>query len=269
MRAIKRILIILLVLMTGGYIFTAIYQGSADRKVAPVISCPEGVLEVSASDPESALLQGVTAFDEQDGDLTNRVILGGVSKLISNDTAKVTLLVFDSDDNMGKYTRYIRYTDYRLPRFSIDEPLIYSTTEDVSILERISAYDVVDGNLNEAIRVSTLEGSSDSRRYTIAVQVTNSLGDTASLELPVLLLDTDALRPTVTLNEYLLYLKTDSQFDPAALLAGVEDPAGIANLDDVQIESNVDTSVAGTYQIVYTYVSGDHIGTAIATVVVQ
>lgn len=268
MRAIKHILIILLVLLIAGQIFTSVYFGSAERKVAPVISCPEGVLEISASSPESALLEGVTAYDAQDGDLTGRIILGGVSKLISNDTAKVTLLVFDSDDNMGQCIRYIRYTDYRRPRFSVKEPLVYSTTEEVSILERVGADDVVDGDLSEAVRVSTLDASSDSRRYTVTIQVTNSLGDTASLELPVFLLEADPLRPEVRLSEYLLYLERDEAFDPATLIAEVEVPVGTGDISDVQVESNVDTSTAGTYQVEYSYSYDGHVGTAIATVVV-
>lgn len=269
MRTVKQLLIILLVVLTAGHIVTAIYQGSSDRKIGPTISCPEGTLEISASDPESKLLEGVTATDEQDGDLTGQIILGGISKLISEDTAKVTLLVFDSDDNMGTYTRYFRYTDYHRPRFSVDQPLVYSTTEEVSILDRVSATDVVDGDLSEAIRVSTLDASSNSERFYISVQVTNSLGDTAWQRLPVLLLESDPMRPTVTLNSYLTYLEVGSEFDPNTLLASVSDPAGGEDLSKVRIESNVDTSAAGTYEVIYTYHSNGSEGTAIATVVVQ
>lgn len=269
MRVIQRILIVLLVLLTAGQIFTHFYLGAADRKVPPVISCPDEVLEVSATDPLSVLLQGVTASDAQDGDLTNRVIVGGVSKLISGDTAKVTLLVFDSHDNMAKYTRHIRYTDYRRPRFTIRQPLVYSPTEEVSILERIGATDVMDGDLSNAIRISTLDASSDSSRYTITIQVTNSLGDTAALELPVLLLESDPLRPVVELSSYLVYLEKDQAFDPASLLSSVTLPYSKADLTKADIESNVDTSTPGVYEVTYAYTFEGRMGIAIATVVVQ
>ena len=93
MRALKHTILILLAVLSAAYIATRIYQGSSTRHDPPVISCPQGILEVSASDDESILLSGVTASDPQDGDLTNQVIIGGISKLISKDTAKVTLLV--------------------------------------------------------------------------------------------------------------------------------------------------------------------------------
>lgn len=269
MRTVKQLLIILLVLLTAGHIVTAVYQGSSDRKIGPVISCPEGTLEISASDPESKLLEGVTASDEQDGDLTGHIILGGISKLITEDTAKVTLLVFDSDDNMGSYTRYIRYTDYRRPRFTLLQPLVFSTTEEVMLLDKIGATDVVDGDLTDAVRVSTLDASSNSQIYSITVQVTNSLGDTSWLRLPVILLEADPLRPTVSLNNYLVYLEPNSEFDANSLLASVSDPSGEVDLSKVQIENPVDTSTEGTYRVVYSYNSDGHIGMAIATVVVQ
>ena len=129
MRALRRTIFILFLVLSAAYIATLIYQGSSSHHEPPVIFCPQGVLEVSASDDEAVLLTGVTASDPQDGDLTNRVIIGGISKLISKDTAKVTLMVFDSDDNMAKLVRFIRYTDYHRPQFSVTGPLSFSSTK--------------------------------------------------------------------------------------------------------------------------------------------
>lgn len=269
MRAIKRILIILLAILALGQIATKIYLGTTDRNEAPVISCPPGTLDISAQDSESVLLTGITASDAQDGDLTGQVMVAGISKLISNDTAKVTYLVFDSDDNMGTCVRYIRYTDYQRPRFEIVEPLVYSSTEDVSLLSRLKASDVVDGDISDQIRVSTLSATDNSDIYNITIQVSNSLGDTATLQLPVLLLQTDPMRPTITLSSYLVYLAPGSSFDPSDYLLSLEDPQGQGTKSDVRIESAVDTAQTGTYQVTYTYPSGSSMGTAILTVVVQ
>ena len=269
MRTIKQVLIILLVLLAIGHIATSIYQGSSDRKDPPTISCPSEVLEVSSSDDEAVLLTGITASDPQDGDLTDQVIVGGISKLISNNTAKVTFLVFDSDDNMGMCTRYIRYTDYQRPQFAIKEPLVYASTGEVSLLNRLSATDVVDGDVTNRVRVSTLSSTSSSEIYDITVQVTNSVGDTAWLQLPVLVQETDPLRPVITLNSYLIYVDMGSEFDPAANIESVAVNQAPGNVSDVSISSNVDTSKADTYRVTYTYNSDGKVGTAIATVVVQ
>ena len=269
MRTIKQILVVLLAVLLVGYIASYFYLGTSDRSVPPQISCPEGVLEISAADSQSALLEGVTASDPQDGDLTHRVIIGGISKLISSDTAKVTYLVFDSDDNMASYVRLIRYTDYQRPTFSVTEPLVYSTTEDATVLPRLSATDVVDGDISDRIRVSTLEASSNSEIYYVSVQATNSVGDTSWLRLPVLLLESDPLRPTVTLSQYLTYVELGDDFDPQSYLQSIQVPGTDVDVFDVAIEGSVDTSKADTYYVYYTHTSNGSMGTAILTVVVQ
>ena len=269
MRALKQTILVLLVVLAVAYFATQIYLGSSTRKEPPRIFCPEGVLEVSAMDDETVLLAGVTAEDAQDGDLTDQVIIGGVSKLISKDTAKVTLLVFDSDHNMGKVVRYIRYTDYHRPQFAITKPLAFSSTKEVSLLERLKAMDVVDGDISSRIRVSTLADTDNSAIKDITIQVTNSMGDTAWLELPVLIQETDPMRPVVELNSYLVYVAEGESFEPGAYLSGLTVAGVEADISGVSIKSNVDTTKAGTYRVEYSYSASGITGMALLTVVVQ
>ena len=269
MRTIKQVLIIALVVLLAANIATLIYQGTTDTKDAPTIHCPEGVLEVSSSVSEAELLADVTASDRQDGDLTEHLMVASISKLISEDTAKVTYYVFDSDDNMASFVRRIRYTDYRKPHFEVKEPLTYTASEEVELLSRLGAKDVVDGDISDQIRVSTLAATSNSEIYNITIQVTNSMGDTSVLTLPVLRQEWEPQRPTVLLSEYLVYLDVGESFDPNAYLAVVEAPNDSPELTDVQIDSWVDTSVSDVYQVHYTYTNDNGTGTAILTVVVQ
>ena len=269
MRGLKRTLLIVLAVLSVATIATRIYQGSTDRKEPPVISCPQEVLEVSSKDDESVLLQGVTAYDSQDGDLTEHIIIGGISKLISKDTAKVTLLVFDNDHNMGSVVRHFRYTDYQRPQFAITAPLVFSSSKEVSPLDRITATDVLDGDISSRIRISTLASTENSEIFDITIQVTNSLGDTAKLQLPVLVQETDPLRPVISLSDYLVYLQPGSSFDPAQYLTGLSVSGSELDVSGVTIRSDVDTQTNGTYQATYTYSTNGSTGTAILTVVVQ
>lgn len=271
MRTIKQVLILVLVVLLAAHIATAIYQGSSDRTDGPTIQCSDTMLQISVYDDESALLEGITASDTQDGDLTREIIVAGTSKLISNDTAKVTYLVFDSDDNMASFVRRIQYTDYRKPSFSIDPstPLVYPSSAEVSVLDRIGAYDVIDGDISERIRVSTLAATDDSEVYDITVQVTNSMGDTAWLQLPVQMLPSDHLRPTVELKEYLVYTQVGSTFDARSYLSSVRLADGTAvDLADVTVEGIVDTAAVDTYRVIFSYNDSGSVGRAILTVVV-
>lgn len=270
MKTIKQAVVILLVILVLGHLATYFYLGSSDRKVPPVIYCPDDILEVASSDKESVLLQGVTATDPQDGDITNRIVIAGISKLVTNDTAKVTYIVFDSDDNMASCVRRIRYTDYHRPTFAIVEPLVYANTEEIAILPRLEAKDVVDGDISNNIRVSTREATSNSELFYVSIQVTNSVGDTSLLKLPVQLLSSNPMRPEVNLNEYLVYVKQGSAFNPVDYLKNVKVPGKEKpSLTDVQISGEVDTNKPDTYYVRYTYASDSSIGNAILTVVVE
>lgn len=269
MRTIKQILVILLVLLLAGQLATNIYLGSSDKQDPPKIYCEQKTLDVSATDGSSVLLTGITANDPQDGDLTSKVIVGSVSKLISENTAKVTYLVFDSDDNMASCSRYIRYTDYRRPRLYVKSALHFSSTDGVNILESLGATDVLDGDISSQVRVSTLSATENSEIFNISIQVTNSVGDTSRQELPVLIQPTDHLRPVIKLTNYLIYLKAGTKFYPEDYISSATVIGQNIPMDAISIDNPADTETPGTYRVFYTYDNNGHLGTAIMTVVVQ
>ena len=269
MRLIRVILVVLLAAVLAGQTYTTIYMRSQDQGDPPTIYCPEGVLEVSASDPKSKLLTGMYASDPQDGDLTERIIIGSISRLITEDTAKVTFLVFDLDNNPGKCVRYIRYTDYHRPKFSIIAPLVCSTAEELMVINRITAKDVIDGDLSDQVRISTLASTENPELYLITVQVINSVGDISIQELPVLMQNYDPVRPEIYLRDYLIYANVGDEIKPEDYLTAVRTQSMDVPLEDVQIASSIDTSEPGTYHAFYTYTLYGSTGTAILTVVVQ
>lgn len=269
MRAIRRILVIVLVLLIGGQIATNTYLRSQNRTDPPVISCPSGVLEVSALDKKSVLLTDVKAIDPQDGDITDRIILGGVSQLISEDVAKVTLMVFDSDNNMGKCTRLIRYRDYHRPRFSIISPLVCTTAEEISLSTRLTATDVLDGDISDRIGINMLTSTENPEIFFITVHVSNSVRDIATLQLPVLMQTHNPQRPEIKLLNYLTYVEKGSEVDLQGNILSVWNLDGDATVADVTIDGTVDTNKEGTYHVFYSYSDANGVGMATLTVVVQ
>ena len=253
MRILRMFTAALLAVTAVLYIGNGLFIRLSGREAGPVIECPEEVLEVSIHDGEQVLLTGVTARDKQDGDLTDRVMVGGVSKLIGGDRAKVTCMVFDSDDNMASLVRQVRYTDYRRPRISLRAPLVFASEKEAKLLEQVMVSDVLDGDLSEKARVSTLWATEDEGVYSATVLVTNSMGDTAMVDVPVLIGRSGGIR----LRQQVIYLQQGEAFDPKAALAS--DATG------VQIQSEVDTAKAGCYWVRYS--RGDAL--AILTVVVE
>ncbi len=269
MKILKITLIAVLILVTGLYGYTTVSQSLSGKGQGPVIESQQELLEVSIHDTQSVLLTGITAWDEQDGDLTGDVMISGISKFITPGTARVSYLVFDSDRNVGTLNRNIRYTDYTAPRMAVTAPLIYYRNESIALLDRISATDVIDGDVTELLRVSPLTATSEPEVYTVDVQVTNSMGDTARLTLPVIQLEGIAIRPEVRLTQYLTYIAAGSSFSARSYLQSVVTPGGSGLKEDVQITGEVDVNTPGTYLVYYTYPYGTTSGTSILTVVVE
>lgn len=241
MRAIRLILAALLAATAALYIGNGLFVRFSGREVGPTISCPEEVLEISVHDGKEVLLTGVTAQDAQDGDLTAQIIVGGVSKLIGGNTAKVTCMVFDSDDNMASLVRLVRYTDYRRPVISLAGPLVFGDTSEAELLERVTVTDLVDGDLSDKARVSTLWATEDERVYSATILVSNSMGDTAMVDVPVIIAQ-DA--GSIRLRQQVLYLEQGAQFDPMAQVSS--DRTGI------KVQGDVDTQEPGCYWVWYT-----------------
>lgn len=268
MRFVKILLILVLAAVAGLYGFTTLSQRMSGDNTAPVIQCSSDPLEVSVKDDDSVLFTGITASDKQDGDLTDRIYLSGLSKMVDH-TVKATYLVFDSDNNMASYTRQIRYADYTSPRFEVTQPLIYYSTDSIGLLDRLRVIDNVDGDITSSIRVSTLSATDISNVYTVSLQVTNSMGDTIRVELPVIQLSSGTSHSTVNLSKYLVYVSQGSSFSPKSYLLSVDTPTGEGSTNDVLITSTVDTSTPGTYQVRYDYPGEDASGLSILTVVVE
>ncbi len=266
MRRLKTLLIIALAVTAAAFCAGQIYIRLIADNTPPVIKCESDTVTVHVKNNTDELLSGVTASDDRDGDLTDGIIVSSISNLISNDTAKVTYIVFDSSNNMASCTRTVRYSDYSRPSFRLEAPLEYTIGDPISLTGRLFADDVVDGDISNAIRVSALDISSTIEgTYYISVQVVNSMGDTAKLTLPVILRSAASSAPEIALSSYLVYLESGSAFNAADYISSVSGGSAA----EVGISGSVDTAQPGTYHVSYSCSNSGGTGTAILTVVVE
>lgn len=258
LRFTKLVLSVLTIALVGLSVFRFAQKHFFTDNTPPVISFDSEVLEISVYTKEEKLLSGVTATDNRDGDLTSEIAIKNISKLIGKDTAKITYIVFDEADNMSQKTRTLRYTDYKKTEFDLSKPLIYEPGGVVTLKDRLTALDVIDGDLTVAIKVtaSSLNNTTEGT-YPVTVQVTNSLGDTTALTLSVMIAKYGIYAPYIELNDYLVYIDKGAEFDSAKYIKAVWDKKlggnEIYSWGDVKIESNLDTSLEGTYDVKYTY----------------
>lgn len=265
MKILERVTVIVFVAVLAVFIGVNAYTRMAVDTTPPQISCGTDTIDISVSDPESVLLQGVTAKDDRDGDLTGSILIKGVTNLLSGNTARVSYVVFDSANNMATCQRTIRYTDYEKPRFALSQPLIYPEGGPVMVLDKLSAADSAGKDISDNISiVSQNIDIYTAGRYSLTAQVSNSQGDIESVTLPVII--SSAKKQLVELKEYLVYLDQGANFNSGSYVASVKDSAGAAyDLSHLSVEGQVDTSVPGTYYVSYSFQTC----TVILTVVVR
>lgn len=230
----------------------------ADNK-SPEILIADQLLEISALDSREALLQGVTARDDTDGDVTDSLVVESVRLLRQDGTVTVTYAAFDSARNVSKKTREVLYSDYESPRFALKQPLMFGQ-KNYDLLSLITARDMLDGDITGRIRATALdEISSDFQgTYKVRFQVTNSLGDTVDLVLPVDVYTPGVNEVAMTLTEYLIYLESGDRFNARDYLDELTVGRDIIplgkNLPDTMkltVSGKVETGVPGIYVINY------------------
>lgn len=233
----------------------------------PEIVCSAGVLSISASDGEEALLQGVTAYDEKDGDLTDRIVVESIVGTNTPGRVSVTYAVSDSDHHVSSYVRTVEYTDYVSPRFSLSKPLIYTVGEGLRVRDRLSASDIIDGSLTERIKVNASSSSTYyAGTFPITFEVTNSLGDTSTLTLDAIVRESEYGAPEINLTQYLVYLAKGEKLSTQSYISSV------VNGENRNVKAKLPTGglKEGVNTVTYSCTNGDGLtGTTVLYVVVE
>lgn len=235
----------------------------------PVITDSADSLQISVQDPAEAILQGLSAKDATDGDLTDEIMVASVSHFLEQGTVSVKYVVFDSHNNSATYTRRVHYTDYKSPEFSLDKAPVYKVGSSFDLLNHLRVEDCIDGDISDNIRViSNMVNNYSAGEYPVVLEVSNSCGDTAQITLWVSYLSKENTA-TVNLHRYIVYVQKGNTFDPMQWLATVTDKNAVA-LDTAKVEilGNLDVNTPGCYQLIYSYNDGKLIGQSPLTVVV-
>ena len=222
MRRLRILSFIILLVAVASVGYLRIRHGQSSDSIAPVINMEEKTIEISVKDTEDVLLQGITATDNKDGDVTDTLAVDNVSTFNGDGKRYVTVAAFDTSNNVGKATREITYSDYRSPHFDITEPLVFGTN-DTKFLDDITANDVIDGDLTGSIHFAdnTSIYSDTPGDYEAKIQVKNSAGDTATLPVTVRIVDSmSEEKPSVLLKHYVRYVKVGKKPEYRKLISG-------------------------------------------------
>ena len=271
-RGIKIALLVLFGVITVAFGIFMGYEYTHEDVSAPVFVIEDDVIEVSVRASNEELCKGLYAYDNVDGDISDKISVYKISQLVSLNEATITYVVFDQASNHATCSRTVRYTDYRKPRFSISEPLVFRVGERI-LLDSVGASDVLDGNITNRITYDASISTVSPGYYPMLMQVINSAGDAASLTVTVIVETGSASAPIIRLRDYLIYVSAGDTLNYKSFVKSIKDPRVPGHIPTSKIEYNaedVDLSTPGTYEVYYYYtgLSGD-VATVILTVVVE
>ena len=264
-RVFRTVIIIFFVLVLIVFGIYRVRMMMLEDSAAPEISSETDSLQASVAVTDEELLAGMSAMDDKDGDVTESLVVASKSKFIKKGTLRVNYAAFDSSNNVGTYTRELTYTDYQSPRFSISQPLRYlSGVTNVNYLSNVRATDCIDNNISSQIMYTLGEKQMTSDVASVQplnLQVTNSAGDTAVIEMEIRYDDyVTYYTQSPHLSNYVMYLKVGDTPDYRSLLDGVwagnvTRPFADTNFDplsDVEIDdSGADLGTPGAYTVVF------------------
>ncbi len=272
MRILRVVAVLLFVVTTGLYGYFSVTEKLKDDTTIPAITLDEDVLEVSIDATNEDLLRGVTAYDEKDGDISDKVIVESLSNFIEPGLCRITYAVCDSDNHVATATRKVRYVGYESPKFALSEDLCFSIYERLNLKDVITATDCIDGDITDNIVISS-ENYESAIEGVFAIQatVTNRKGDTSIVNVDLFVEDLDLSAPEIELTDYLIYMKpTKGTVDFEKFLVSAEDEKGNNLTDKVIVQTGkIDTSKPGTYSVHYRVTDKNDVeGHTVLTVIV-
>ena len=253
MRFLRIITPILAVLISVATVYLEI--GNFESSVGPVIEMQDPsieTIEASINTTDEELAAMVKAYDDKDGDISKNIVVEHKNYFFEKGLSTITFSVCDSDNNVAKITKDIRYVDYTSPKIEVYSDLIYTVGSE----ERISSYfkvvDVFDGDISSRLKII----SSDFNKgipgeYTAHCKVTNSFGDTREMIFPILIEPQAKHDAEIFLTQHYVYLAKGEEHDFAQYLDSVESGLGHGyDTEDVVINTEkLDNTKPGVYPI--------------------
>ena len=243
-------LIVLCVALGAG---TAAVVVTDDRK-GPEIELPaDGDVTYAEGSDTAPLLEGVTATDEKDGDVTDSLMIENIFPNDDHTSASVVYAAKDSHNNVSKATRRVNY------KAAGDAVAPEENTE-------------TDGSDAAPAENAEAEGSDAAPAAEEAQQNdTEGVKNEANAKMEIEALPSKS--PRMYLNTYETTVKAGSELDKISYIKEITDDADSQKtlFAEIQVDGEVDTATPGDYTLTYhvTDSNGNQSNMAVLTVHVQ
>ncbi|MFC7407031.1 immunoglobulin-like domain-containing protein [Georgenia alba] len=199
-------------------------------------------------------MAGVTATDEQDGDLTDQVEVTGEVDTTTPGDYELTYTVTDSDGSTVTATRVVTVTEAPNTPPVLDgvDPVEVETGTAFDPMDGVSATDEQDGDLTDQVEITGEVDTTTPGDYTLTYSVTDSDGSTVTVDRVVTVVQAAPTNtPPVLEGVGPVEVAEGSEFDPMAGVTATDEQDGDLT-DQVEVTGEVDTTTPGDYELTYT-----------------
>ncbi|HIV16366.1 MAG TPA: DUF5011 domain-containing protein [Candidatus Alectryocaccobium stercorigallinarum] len=211
---------------------------------APVINLPSGTAQYTEGMTDSELLEGVTATDDRDGDVSDSIRVGEI--LRSGDGSQVTVVYVarDSKDNIAQASRIMQTSTYGA------QPSAEDSQEESGPVE--NSGDASGGETAAQIETPEPTEVPVENTQTDANELGRAENDAAIAALP-------AGAPRMYLTEYAVSIPVGTEFNSLGYVEDIQDDLDLRDelFTKIQITGNVDITTPGTYELFYYVIDND------------
>lgn len=241
-KGLKITLTVIAVVLTALSVLTVILS---DFK-GPVITVEQRSITYVNGDDKTSLLDGVSAYDAVDGDVTVSLIVKDITVLNSGDTAKVTYAARDNNNNISEAYRIVTYVDS-------DEN--YSEPDDEAMFQEITEGEVTEAEVSaENTEAQATEEQAEEEPQEEATEEPQEEENPAEEEKPHENNSRenandnkkpDDKTPKITLKQKSVNINVGQTFNPSDYIKSKENASSIA------IDGAINVMAPGTYPLTF------------------
>lgn len=192
-------------------------------------------------------LENVTAKDEEDGSLTDKIVVEGSVDIDTPGTYYLTYSVTDSKGAKQELKVTITVIKNEVPEIKAEDKVI-TEKEEFNELENVTAQDKEDGDLTKKIEVK--ENTVDTTKvgeYKITYSITDSYNQTTKKTIKVTVVKNQI--PQIIASDKTIVI--NSKFNELENVTAQDKEDGDLTKKIEVKESNVDTTKVGEYKVIY------------------
>ena len=209
--------------------------------------------EINAKDREITvgdkvdLLEGVSAKDDENGDLTSKIkVSSNINPYVAG-TYKVTYTVEDDSKFSVSKEINVKVVGYTTPEIEAEDKEVIQY-RDLDLMKGVTAKDAKDLDLTSKIVIKESNVNTKvAGTYKVVYSVTNSDHIEAEKEIQVIVKENE--KPVISVTTKSVTL--NSSFDPMEGVHATDKEDGNITERIKVIKNNVDTTKLGTYEVVY------------------